>query len=45
MHGSGTQSDPYVIETLADLQAVGDYPWAYYELGADIDATPATGVT
>lgn len=39
MTGSGTLLDPYVIWNLADLQAVRTYDAAYFELGADIDAT------
>lgn len=38
MTGSGTVADPYIVETLADLQAITDDPAAHYKLGADIDA-------
>jgi hypothetical protein len=41
--GSGTLADPYVIWDLNDLQAVREYDAAYFELGADIDATPTAG--
>lgn len=37
MRGSGTQSDPYIIETAQDLAAVDKNLKAYYELAADID--------
>lgn len=34
--GSGTSSDPYVVTTVADLEAIGNNPSAYYSLGANI---------
>lgn len=37
MTGSGTVSDPYIITTGADLEAVNNDLTAYYELGKDID--------
>lgn len=37
LSGSGTQSSPYVIETAADLAAMGDDLDGYYELGGNID--------
>jgi hypothetical protein len=43
MTGTGTLLDPYIIWDLADLQAVREYDAAYFQLGADIDATPTAG--
>jgi len=43
MTGSGTLLDPYVIWDLNDLRDVRLYDAAYFELGADIDASPAAG--
>ena|GEM_PF-2951760 len=37
MRGAGTQSNPYIIETPADLQAIQNNLSAYYELANDID--------
>src|SRR3990167_1013059 len=37
MTGSGTISDPYIIENKADLIAVSSNLAAHYRLGADID--------
>lgn len=37
MRGSGTKSDPYIIETAQDLADVRKNRTAYYELAADID--------
>jgi hypothetical protein len=37
--GSGTESDPYVITTVEQLQEMNDDLGAYYELGNDIDAS------
>ena len=37
MRGSGTQSDPYIIETAQDLATVRKNRTAYFELAADID--------
>jgi len=39
MDGSGTESDPYVIETVEHLQAMAGSPSAHYILGRDIDAS------
>lgn len=39
LDGSGTESDPYVVRTYADLDAVRDDVSAHYELTGDIDAT------
>lgn len=35
--GSGTEADPYLIDTVEDLDAVRDDLAAYYQLQADID--------
>jgi hypothetical protein len=37
--GSGTESDPYLITTVEQLQEMNDDLVAYYELGNDIDAS------
>jgi len=37
MTGSGTEGDPYIITSAADLQNVANDLAAYYELGANID--------
>ena len=39
--GSGTETDPYLIETVGDLQAISDLAdeECYYKLTADIDLT------
>ncbi len=39
--GSGTETDPYLIETVDDLQAISDLAdeECYYKLTADIDLT------
>lgn len=37
MLGSGTQLDPYIIQTPQDLQNMNNNLTAYYELGIDID--------
>ncbi|KPC97255.1 hypothetical protein LR69_04526 [Geobacillus sp. BCO2] len=42
MLGAGTQSNPYIIETPADLQAIQNNLSAYYELANDIDMTGVT---
>jgi len=42
MTGTGTATDPYIISTLADLQAMEDDLTAYYELGGNIDASGST---
>lgn len=39
MTGSGTLADPFVIWDVNDLQAVREHDAAYFELGADIDAS------
>lgn len=39
MTGSGTENDPYIISDVDDLQAMNDDRDAYYELGANIDAS------
>jgi len=38
MKGTGTEIDPYIITTSAQLQSMDDDLTAYYELGCDIDA-------
>ena len=43
MSGSGTPSDPYIITTLAQLDAVRNNLSANYKLGADINATETAG--
>jgi len=43
MTGSGTLLDPYIILTVNDLQDMEDDLTAYYELGADIDASATSG--
>ncbi|WP_079911359.1 InlB B-repeat-containing protein [Paenibacillus sp. 32352] len=43
MSGSGTQSDPYIIMTLAQLNAVRNNLSANYKLGADINAAETAG--
>lgn len=40
MRGSGTEADPYLVETLDDLDKVRDNPDACYLQVADIDASP-----
>lgn len=42
MRGAGTQENPYIIETPADLQAIQNNLSAYYELANDIDMTGVT---
>ena len=37
--GSGTQSDPYIITNVNQLQEMNDNLVAWYELGADIDTS------
>ncbi|ATO38042.1 hypothetical protein GTID1_13150 [Geobacillus thermodenitrificans] len=39
MRGAGTQENPFIIETPADLQAIQNNLSAYYELANDIDMT------
>lgn len=41
--GNGTVGDPYMIEDVADLQAMGSNLTAYYALANDIDASNTTG--
>jgi uncharacterized membrane protein len=43
MVGSGTESDPYVITTVDQLQAMEQDLDAYYVLGNDIDASETAG--
>lgn len=43
MTGSGSESDPYIIENVTDLQAIEDNLSSYYELGGDIDASATSG--
>ena len=50
MTGAGTELDPYIITSKADLQAIEDELDAYYELGGNVDAsgaafTPITAFT
>jgi len=42
MLGGGTQENPYIIQTPADLDAVRNNLTAYYELGNNIDMTGYT---
>jgi hypothetical protein len=37
--GQGTQSDPYLIKTAADLDAIRENPFAHYKVNNDIDMT------
>lgn len=37
--GSGTESDPYIIETCHEIQAIQDELDAYYVLGGDVDCS------
>ncbi|WP_253736947.1 choice-of-anchor D domain-containing protein [Halohasta salina] len=37
--GSGTETDPYIIENASELQAIEDDLTAHYELGATVDAS------
>jgi hypothetical protein len=39
MDGSGTQTDPYIITNVDELQAMRDDLSAHYQLGNDIDAS------
>jgi hypothetical protein len=41
--GSGTPGDPYMIEDVADLQAMSNNLTAYYALANDIDASNTSG--
>lgn len=43
MTGSGTQSDPYIISSVTDLQNIENDLTAYYELGGNIDASATSG--
>ena len=43
MTGSGTALDPYIINDVADLQAMENDLAAFYELGSDIDASATSG--
>lgn len=40
--GSGTEADPYIITTAAELQSIQNNLAAYYRLGADIDLSGVT---
>lgn len=40
--GTGTESDPYIIENAEDLSILDTYPSAYFELGADIECAGAS---
>ncbi|WP_044730469.1 hypothetical protein [Geobacillus kaustophilus] len=42
MRGAGTQENPFIIETSADLQAIQNNLSAYYELANDIDMKGVT---
>lgn len=42
MSGSGTQGDPYIIETSQDLQDISNNPASYYELGNSISMSGFT---
>lgn len=39
MTGTGTAADPYIIESVTDLQNIENDLTAYYELGGNIDAS------
>jgi hypothetical protein len=41
--GTGTPADPYMIEDIADLQAMNNDLTAYYALANDIDASATSG--
>ncbi len=43
--GSGTQADPYIITTPAELQSMQDDLTAYYKLGNDIDLSSISSWT
>jgi hypothetical protein len=43
MDGSGTETDPYIITNVDELQAMRDDLSAHYQLGNDIDATGTAG--
>ena len=43
MTGSGTELDPYIITSAADLQAIENSLAAYYELGSNVDASGTSG--
>jgi len=38
--GDGTQGNPYIVTTAAELNAVRDYWWAHFKLGNDINLAP-----
>ena len=44
LQGTGTTTDPYIINNVSGLQAIGDDPSANYTLGSDIDASTAIGL-
>lgn len=37
--GSGTQLDPYIVDTCADLQSLNSFTTSYAKLGSDIDCS------
>jgi hypothetical protein len=41
--GTGTESDPYVITNVSELQAIEDDLTGHYVLGSDVDASSTTG--
>jgi hypothetical protein len=41
--GTGTSDDPYMIEDVADLQAISNNLTAYYALSGNIDASATSG--
>ena len=43
MTGTGTLLDPYIVGDVTDLQNIDNDRDAYYELGADIDASATAG--
>ena len=43
MDGSGTETDPYIITNVDELQAMRDDLSAHYQLGNDMDATATAG--
>ena len=43
MSGSGTENDPYIVETAEDFVSIKDNLSAYYKLNADISVSSNTG--
>lgn len=41
--GSGTSGDPFILTTIAEVQAIPDSSTSYYELCQDIDASATSG--